>query len=123
MNKDYVINLINAMLYANGEPITLSRFLQILEMEKEDFFEIMNEHIENLKKSKSGVLIRRVEDAYQMCTNPLYFTTVRQLFEKKKTETLSRAAYETLAIIAYNKEATRAKIEAIRGNSESPLKT
>ena len=37
MNKNYVINLINAMLYANGEPITLSRFLQILEMEKEDF--------------------------------------------------------------------------------------
>jgi len=36
---------------------------------------------------------------------------------------LSRAAYETLAIIAYNKEATRAKIESIRGNSDSPLKT
>lgn len=123
MNKDYVINLINAMLYANGEPITLSRFLQILEMEKNDFVEIMNEHIEDLKKSKSGILIRRVEDAYQMCTNPLYFTTVRQLFEKKKTETLSRAAYETLAIIAYNKEATRARIEAVRGNSDSPLKT
>lgn len=123
MNKDYIINLINAMLYANGEPITLSRFLQILEMGKDDFVEIMNEHIENLKQSKSGVLIRKVEDAYQMCTNPLYFTTVRQLFEKKKAETLSRAAYETLAIVAYNKEATRARIEAVRGNSDSPLKT
>ena len=123
MDKEYIINVINALLYANGEPVSISRLQQILEMEKSDIADILDEHINHLKEIKSGILIRRVEDSYQMCTNPLYFNTVRQLFEKKKTDTLSRAAYETLAIVAYNKQATRARIEAIRGNSDSPLKT
>ncbi len=123
MDKEYIINVINALLYANGEPVSIFRLQQILEMEKSDIADILDEHINHLKEIKSGILIRRVEDSYQMCTNPLYFNTVRQLFEKKKTDTLSRAAYETLAIVAYNKQATRARIEAIRGNSDSPLKT
>lgn len=123
MDKEYIINVITAMLYANGEPVSITRIEQILEMDKKDITEILEEYINRLKEMKSGVLIKKIEDSYQMCTNPIYFATVRQLFEKKKTDTLSRAAYETLAIIAYNKEATRARIEAIRGNSDSPLKT
>ncbi|MFA5341221.1 MAG: SMC-Scp complex subunit ScpB [Clostridia bacterium] len=123
MDREYILNVINALLYANGEPVSISRLQQILEIEKENIVDILDEHISFLKQVKSGILIKKIEDSYQMCTNPIYFNTVRQLFEKKKNDTLSRAAYETLAIIAYNKEATRARIEAIRGNSDSPLKT
>lgn len=123
MDKQHLVNTIEAMLYANGEPISITRFMQILDMEREELMDVIEEHMKTLKDSKSGILIRRVEDAYQMCTNPLYFPIVRQQFEKNKTETLSRAAYETLAIIAYNKESTRARIESVRGNSDSPLKT
>ncbi|HOD93207.1 MAG TPA: SMC-Scp complex subunit ScpB [Clostridia bacterium] len=123
MDKEYIINVVTAMLYANGEPVSISRIQQILDMDKKELTEILDEYINHLKDVKAGVLIRKIEDSYQMCTNPLYFSSVRQLFEKKKTDSLSRAAYETLAIIAYNKEATRARIEAVRGNSDSPLKT
>ncbi|HHT95480.1 MAG TPA: SMC-Scp complex subunit ScpB [Clostridia bacterium] len=123
MDKEYIINQITAMLYANGEPVPLTKLEQILETDKKEIKKIIDEHITYLKDIKSGILIRQIEDSYQMCTNPIYFPAVRQLFEKKRTDTLSRAAYETLAIIAYNKEATRAKIESIRGNSDSPLKT
>ncbi len=123
IQKEEIINILNAMLYANGEPISIKRFEDILDIDRKLLIELMEENMENLNKSKSGILIKKIEDSYQMSTNPLYFKYVRQLFESKKADTLSRAAYETLAIIAYNKQATRAKIESVRGNSDSPLRT
>jgi segregation and condensation protein B len=123
MDREQIKKITDAILFANGEPVEASKISEILMMDKEDLIRIIDEYIEELKDSDRGILIKKINDSYQMCTNPKYYPMVRQLYEKKKTETLSRAAYETLAIIAYNKEATRAKIESVRGNSDSPLKT
>lgn len=123
MDKEQIKKITDAILFANGEPVEASKISEILMIDKAEFIGIIDEYSEELKNIDRGTLIKKINDSYQMCTNPQFYPMVRQLYEKKKIETLSRAAYETLAIIAYNKEATRTKIESIRGNSDSPLKT
>ena len=57
-----------------------------------------------------------------MCTRPEHYDYIKKLFEPRQNQGLSQAAYETLAIIAYNGPVTKAKIEQIRGvNSDSSI--
>jgi segregation and condensation protein B len=70
-----------------------------------------------------GIQVTRVAGGYQVCTRPEYGPYVARLHEPERFR-LSRAALETLAIVAYKQPVTRPEIEAIRGvNSDSPLDT
>jgi segregation and condensation protein B len=69
-----------------------------------------------------GLLIRRIEKGYQLATRPELHEDLRVYFEETSTAPLSRAALETLTIIAYNQPITRGGLEIIRGvNSDSVL--
>ena len=59
-----------------------------------------------------------------MCTRPEHFEYISRLVEPRQKQALSQAAFETLAIVAYNQPVTRARIEMIRGvNSDSSIAT
>ena len=63
----------------------------------------------------SGLMIIRIDNKYQICTREKYSEEVRKLMEIKKNTPLSNAAFEVLAVIAYNKTVTRSFIEQVRG--------
>ena len=63
----------------------------------------------------SGIMLIRIENKYQLCTREEYNEEVRKLMEIKKNAPLSNAAFEVLAIIAYNKSVTRSFVEQVRG--------
>jgi len=68
--------------------------------------------------------VLRIAGGYQMATRPEWADLVARLLEDKRSHRLSRAALETLAIIAYRQPVIRPDIDAIRGvNSDSALKT
>jgi len=70
-----------------------------------------------------GLQISRIAGGYQLVTRPEYGPSVAKLHKPERFR-LSRAALETLAIVAYKQPVTRPEIEAIRGvNSDSPLDT
>jgi segregation and condensation protein B len=62
-----------------------------------------------------GVCLLEVDGAFQMCSNPKYYDSVKKLFAAKQMKPLSTAALETLAIIAYKQPITKGQIEDIRG--------
>ena len=65
-----------------------------------------------------GVILRRTDDRWAFRTaEDLAFVLKREVVQEKK---LSRAAVETLAVIAYHQPATRAEIEEVRGVAVSP---
>ncbi|MBN2557323.1 MAG: SMC-Scp complex subunit ScpB [Clostridia bacterium] len=108
-------NTIEAMLFAAGDEITAKRISEALDVDCETTTRLIEElSLEYLAENR-GIIIRRLKDTFQMCTNPVHFEKVRILFDRPDSRTLSQAAYETLAVIAYNTEATRAKIESVRG--------
>ena len=106
--------MVEAILFATAEPITV-RELEARMPHGCD----PAEALVHLRKRYDGrgVTLNRVGDAWAMRTAPdLGFLMQRETVETRK---LSRAAIETLAIIAYHQPVTRAEIEEIRGVSVS----
>jgi segregation and condensation protein B len=71
--------------------------------------------IDELNDHNSGICIIKLDDKYQMCTRLELAKYVRNALEIKKNTPLSQAAFEVLAIIAYNQPITKPYIEQIRG--------
>ena len=73
-------------------------------------------HLEAMyDENNRGLRLIRIDGKYQLCTREEYSDEVRGLLEIKKNTPLSQAAFEVLAIVAYNKTVTRSFIEQIRG--------
>jgi len=56
-----------------------------------------------MREAGKGLMIREINGKFQLCTLPVYAKYISKLFDTKQRAGLSQAAYETLAIIAYNK--------------------
>lgn len=117
-------SILEGLLFASGDVLSVERISDILGIDKKTIKLIVNNMILNFQNQRRGVMIREMNNGYLMCTKPEHHKYLEKLFEKRQQQGLSQAAYETLAIIAYNKSATRAKIEQIRGvNSDSSINT
>jgi len=113
MEKDEIKNIIEVLLFITNTPISLEKFVEILEVDKENIIEALNE----LQKEYQNkpLMINEVAGGYIMSSRAEYHTWIKKLFKEKITYKLSQSALETLAIIAYKQPITRAEIEAIRG--------
>lgn len=116
MNKtDNLVSTIEAMLFASGDPVEASKLAEVLDIDIETV-EKMLEYLSALYDERSsGLMIIRIDNKYQICTREKYSEEVRKLMEIKKNTPLSNAAFEVLAVIAYNKTVTRSFIEQVRG--------
>ncbi|MGR3496689.1 SMC-Scp complex subunit ScpB [Citreimonas sp.] len=106
--------MVEAILFASAEPVTVAELAARMPHGCDPA-----EALAHLRKRYEGRGVRlvRVGDAWAMRTAPdLGFLMSRETVEHRK---LSRAAMETLAIIAYHQPVTRAEIEEIRGVSVS----
>lgn len=117
MNVNELKEIITATLFAYGDIVTKKKLCEILQIDEKQLRVVMQSLIEQGQPSVKGILIKEIDDGYQMYTNPEYYDYIRKLFERNTSKTLSQAAYETLSVVAYNKNVTRAKIESIRGVS------
>lgn len=96
----------------------------LLGVEKKKIKESLEELKKELEERKSGLSIREVAGGYEFHTLPEYSKWIERFIRRRKTESLSPSAMETLAIVAYKQPVTRQHIEKIRGvNSETTLRT
>ena len=116
MNKtDNIIAKLEAMLFASGDPIEASKLAEVLEIDIETVVRMLGHLSGMYDERESGLMLIQIDNKYQLCTREAHSDEVRKLLEIKKNTPLSNAAFEVLAIIAYNKTVTRAFIEQIRG--------
>ncbi|MGB9720702.1 MAG: SMC-Scp complex subunit ScpB [bacterium] len=105
--------IIEALLIATDTPLSLERIAGIINSSEEEVkknLEILNEEY---KQTGRAFEIKEVAGGFQIYTLPEYADYVGKL--KQKKEKLSKAALETLAIIAYHQPITRAEVEKARG--------
>ena len=116
MNKtDNIIPKLEAMLFASGDAIEATKLAEVLDIDIQTV-ERMLGHLGGMyDERESGLMLIRIDNKFQLCTREEHSEEVRKLLEIKKNTPLSNAAFEVLAIIAYNKTVTRAFIEQIRG--------
>lgn len=104
-----------AVLFASGEPVELSRLAQVLDMDEETAERILEDYRQEINTRPGGLRVVRLDGRYQMCTREEYADAVRQALEIRRNTPLSQAAMEVLAIVAYNQPVTRAYIDQVRG--------
>lgn len=115
MNLIQARAVIEALIFASPEPLTIHQLGEMLGLAKQSVRELVNELIEEYHKGQRGLQIIEVAGGYQMCTHPFCAPYVEKLQRNPRTTSLSQAALETLAIIAYKQPITRAEVEELRG--------
>lgn len=107
---------IEAILFAAGHPISYATLARVLESTPSKIRDAVNDYA--LKYNNSdiprGVLLLTYSDNCQLCTKQHYITEIRDALGIKKSGTLSSAALETLAIVAYNQPVTRLFVDTLR---------
>lgn len=108
-------SIIEAMLFAAGREVSVKEIMNVLEIGAEDIDKIVLSIKAEYEARNSGIEIIKVDNSYQLCTRKDYYEYIYPLFDNRAKPNISNAALETLSIIAYNPNVTRAEIEAIRG--------
>lgn len=104
-----------AVLFAAGEPVSIARLAQSLEIDADELEREAKALMDSLSYNRSGIRIVRLEDAYQMCSASEQASFVTKTLETRKPPKLSQSQLETLTIVAYYQPTTKAYIEQIRG--------
>ncbi len=114
--------LAEALLFAAGDSVKLADIAIVLKLDKKETEKVMERLIKIYDDRHGGIMLRKIADGYQFCSRPEFHEDFRDYFEKPRPNTLSRAAMETLSIIAYNQPITRNGIELVRGvNSDTVI--
>ena len=114
MEREQKKRIIEALLLAIDEPLTVVRLQKVInDINKEEFEELVEEL--NVSYVNHSFEIRFVAGGYRFFTKPQYYKWVKALLKQTKANRLSPQALETLAIVAYKQPVTRATITSIRG--------
>lgn len=110
---------VEAVLFASGEPVELSRLSAALEADEKDVADAVDALANEWAFERRGIRIIRLEKGYQMVSSGEMADYVTKALETRKPPKLSSSQLETLTIIAYYQPATKAMVEQIRGVDSS----
>lgn len=108
-------NIIESLLFVADEPLTIERLKQIITgAESKALREALDELTVDYETRQGGFYLNPVAGGYQIRTRPQYREWIKRLLQPKP-QRLSKAALETLAIVAYKQPVIRSDIEQLRG--------
>ena len=106
---------IEAILFVAGEAVSIRDLARALRADEKHVREELNAIRDEYDYDQRGFLLKRFGDKVQLATRPLYAEDVVRLLQPVQQQSLSQAAMETLAVVAYKQPVTRAEVEQIRG--------
>lgn len=110
---------LEAILFAAGEPVELSRLAMALEADEKDVTAAVEALADEMSYNRRGIRIIRLEKGYQMVSSGEMADYITRALETRKPPKLSSSQLEALTIVAYYQPATKAMIEQIRGVDSS----
>ena len=115
MEMEQLQRAIEAILFAAGERIEISRLSAVLETDPCDVEQAADALMDVYAFERRGIRILKLEKGYQMVSSGEMADYVTKALETRKPPKLSSSQLETLTIIAYYQPATKAMVEQIRG--------
>lgn len=119
-------SIIESLLFAAGdEGLAAGQIAEVMGLPLDEIKATLQAMEEAFQRDElRGIMITSFGDEYRMMTKKENADFIQQLAQKPSPKTLSQAALETLAIIAYNQPVTRIEVEDIRGvKTERPIAT
>jgi segregation and condensation protein B len=112
---------IEALLFSSDQPLPLSLLAESVETAPDEVAAALGELGAAYAERESGVELREIAGGWMLVTTPDQSEWVGRMLRGKKRMRLSRAALETMAIIAYKQPVTKSEVEAIRGVDSSAV--
>lgn len=119
MERTELERVIEAILFAAGEPVETDRIALAAECDPDEIEAAAKSLMDRLSFDRRGIRIVKLENAYQMCSSAEMSSYITKALETRKPPKLSASQLETLTIVAYYQPATKAYIEQIRGVDSS----
>ena len=115
MEQTELQRAIEAILFAAGERIEVSRLSMALETDENEIVAAADALADTLAFERRGIRILQLENGYQMVSSGEMADYITKALETRKPPKLSASQLETLTIVAYYQPATKAMVEQIRG--------
>jgi segregation and condensation protein B len=123
MNLDKEEAIIESILFLESAPVDLNSLIKITNLSKDIVLQAIKNIKEKLTSPNRGLELSEIGGGYQLIPKIELWSHLKAKYGKKNENRLSRAAIETLSIIAYSQPITRADIENIRGvNADSMIR-
>lgn len=123
MDKNELAHILEALIFASDTPLSKKHILAILPEVKEEEIEAALDMLKQ-QLQPHAFQLKKVAGGYQFSTKPEFAKWIGHMFEEKARSRMSRAALETLAIVAFKQPISRVEVSAIRGvNSDGVMKT
>lgn len=110
---------LSALFFASNQPLSLKQIMSYLDPGKttseETWTQLLHEVQSDIEKMQWGIELRHHAGGYQLVTQSEYFPWIKALSSHSKTEKLSVAACEVLALLVIHQTMTKSQIEQIRG--------
>ena len=108
-------NIIESLLFVSEEPLSIEQLKQVLSLPDSKLIrQTLNELIADYEGRQGAFSLHEVAGGYQFRSRPEYVPWIKRLIQPKPSR-LSKAALETLAIIAYKQPMIRSDVEHLRG--------
>ena len=121
MNLNESMAVIEAIMFAHGDPITPEKLSEASGIDLETTVKLIDQLERRYNVQESGLRIIRLNDGFQISTRPEYSGYIKSALETRKQQPLSQAAMETLSIVAYNQPVTKAFVEQVKGIDSSSV--
>ena len=102
-------------MFVSGEPVQLGAVARALEVTELEVSAAADELASDYDYNRRGICLKRFGSHIQLSTRPDYAPQIEKLLQPIQKQSLSQAALETLAVVAYKQPVTRLDIEAVRG--------
>ncbi len=119
MEQNELDSVLEAILFASGEPVSADRIAAVLGLDPETVLEGAQRLADAYSFSRRGLRVVRTDRNLQMCSAPEFSGEISRVLEQRKPPRLSQPSLEVLAIVAYFQPVTRAYIDNIRGVDSS----
>lgn len=119
MEREELERVLEAILFAAGEPVAAARIASAIPCDVTEVHEAAKSLMDRLAFERRGIRILKLEGTYQMCSSAEMISYITTALEIRKPPKLSASQLETLTIIAYYQPATKALVEQIRGVDSS----
>lgn len=107
--------IIEAILYVAGEPVALRDLARALEQDDAQILSAVRRLEAYYDDNMRGLRLKRFGGHIQLATRAEYAPYIERLLQPVQKQSLTQAALETLAIVAYRQPVTRLDLEAVRG--------
>lgn len=119
MNSDELAGIIEGILFGAGDGVSMAELCRCLDKPASEVQFAMEILKQDYQSKARGIRLVQIKDTYQLSTKPDYYGYIKEITKQQEKTGLSRAALETLAIIAYRQPVTRLAVDELRGVSSS----